>query len=291
MEQKTNRKNKNIFKKADLSFLSSDYKINSCIFKKQYLTNADTRITLKPHYHSVYEIHFIYEGQMVYNIGGETAELGAGDYMIVLPRVEHRVLSFAENTVKYHLTLSLEGDAYKAESAKGFIRGKFGGASDIFLHIELLLSKSCENSRTALGASVFNIICSLPLFCENTVRSVSENDNQDIRLTAAKQYIADNICRNPTCEQVAQRCYLSVKQLSRIFIKSEGVSLKKYITGQKIAAAEKMLSEDSTSLHEISERLGFCSEYYFNTFFKKNAGLPPGEYRHTFRYTDKRRTP
>jgi len=106
-----------------------------------------------------------------------------------------------------------------------------------------------------------------------------DNINPDVRLSDAKQYIKDNLNFNITCNQVAQHCYISVKQLSRIFMKYEGVTLMKYITMAKTEAAEQLLSDSDFSLKEISEKLGFCNEYYFNTFFKKNAGLSPGDYR------------
>ena len=42
---------------------------------------------------------------------------------------------------------------------------------------------------------------------------------------------------------------------------------------------EKLLSDPTLSLREISEIMGFNNEYYFSTFFKKHGGSPPGEYR------------
>jgi YesN/AraC family two-component response regulator len=41
----------------------------------------------------------------------------------------------------------------------------------------------------------------------------------------------------------------------------------------------KLLSDSSLSLKQISEIMNFNNEYYFNAFFKKYSGMPPGEYR------------
>ena len=43
--------------------------------------------------------------------------------------------------------------------------------------------------------------------------------------------------------------------------------------------AVKMLADRSLSLKRISDIMNFNNEYYFNAFFKKWAGMPPGEYR------------
>ena len=59
----------------------------------------------------------------------------------------------------------------------------------------------------------------------------------------------------------------------------EGIAPGEFIKNQRIRLMEKMLSDETLSLSEISEKMHFSSEYYFNTFFKKYAGMPPGEYR------------
>ena len=42
---------------------------------------------------------------------------------------------------------------------------------------------------------------------------------------------------------------------------------------------EKLLADESFSLKQISEIMNFNNAYYFNAFFKKHSGMPPGEYR------------
>ena len=98
-------------------------------------------------------------------------------------------------------------------------------------------------------------------------------------LTIAKQYIADNIERPFLVSDLAGYCYLSTKQLTRIFNEYEGITPGEYIKRERGIAVEKMLAESSFSLKQISEKMNFSNEYYFNEFFKKYSGMPPGEYR------------
>ena len=44
-------------------------------------------------------------------------------------------------------------------------------------------------------------------------------------------------------------------------------------------AREILLQRQDLSIREISEMLGFSSEYYFNQFFKRKEGYPPGIFR------------
>jgi len=110
-------------------------------------------------------------------------------------------------------------------------------------------------------------------------RSFSEDNKTDIRLLKAKQFIADNMHSFLGCEDVAGYCYISVKQLNRIFLKYENTTLLAYIHAEKIRFAEAYLKEDRLSLKEISDRLGFSSVYYFSAFFTRHTGVAPGEYR------------
>ena len=92
-------------------------------------------------------------------------------------------------------------------------------------------------------------------------------------------FIADNPDRFFTCEEIASYCYLSVKQLNRLFLKYERTSLLSYIHNKKINDAKMLLQKGDLNSVDVSEKLGFSSVYYFNRFFSKHTGKTPGEYR------------
>ena len=107
-------------------------------------------------------------------------------------------------------------------------------------------------------------------------------DGRDIRLIKPKQFIEDNSHIFLGCEDIAAYCYISVKQLNRIFVKHEGVTLLKYLHNSKIALAERLLKEQGIAIQQISEKLGFSSVYYFSRFFFKHTGFTPASYRKSF---------
>lgn len=100
----------------------------------------------------------------------------------------------------------------------------------------------------------------------------------DYRIYMAKQYIADNIDLSPNVDDVASYCYLSSKQLTRLFHKYENTTPAAYIRKLKTARIESLLASDM-SLKSISEKLNFSDEFHFNSFFKTNSGMSPGEFR------------
>lgn len=279
---------KNACKHISFPFLSDAYKISSCCFKKEHIFTRYTHVNRKFHHHSTFEIHFVLDGRLVYEADDKTINLEKGQILLLLPKTNHRIVDVSEKVVKCSLMLSF-GDInnkaiLKNLSGHKVYKGKI--TEDIYEGLQYLAEAkpaSETNGPLTISAKAYALICSLPFsFFDSKIENM-DDDTPDVRLADAKQYIKDNLVFNITCTQVAQHCYLSVKQLSRIFLKYEGITLMQYITNVKTEAAEQLLMDSDISLKEISERLGFCNEYYFNTFFKKNAGMSPGDYRKSFR--------
>ncbi len=86
-----------------------------------------------------------------------------------------------------------------------------------------------------------------------------------------------------TVELIASRIHLSTNYLRNIFKEHMGVSLSKYITDKKIQYACRVLEETEDSIQSICERLDFTSPNYFYTYFKKNTGMTPNQYRERHR--------
>ena len=113
---------------------------------------------------------------------------------------------------------------------------------------------------------------------KESARVVPSYDENAV-LNLARQYVSDNIEFFPSVSDVAEYCHLSTKQLTRIFHKHLLMPPGEYITLERVACIEKMLLDEQYSLKEISEKMSFSSEYYFNAFFKKHWGMPPGSYK------------
>jgi AraC-like DNA-binding protein len=67
--------------------------------------------------------------------------------------------------------------------------------------------------------------------------------------------------------------------LSHLFHKETGVTLKNYITSQRIELAKGMLRRDSLSISEISYSIGFKHPSYFSKCFHAIVGKSPREFR------------
>ena len=58
-----------------------------------------------------------------------------------------------------------------------------------------------------------------------------------------------------------------------------GVSLREFITNERMEAAKAMLGAGKLRVADIAERVGIHDVKYFSRLFKKAVGCTPGEYR------------
>ncbi|MCV4566526.1 AraC family transcriptional regulator, partial [Escherichia coli] len=82
-----------------------------------------------------------------------------------------------------------------------------------------------------------------------------------------------------TLESVAQSLNVSPVYLSRIIKQELGVSFVNLLTEIRIKKAIQLLTSTDLTINEISERVGYDTQHYFSTAFKKAVGMPPNQYR------------
>ncbi|MBD0379031.1 response regulator transcription factor [Paenibacillus sedimenti] len=80
-------------------------------------------------------------------------------------------------------------------------------------------------------------------------------------------------------EGVANDLRVSSVYLSRIFKQETGISFISMLTQIRIKHAIHLLTSTDLPMLEIAEHVGYDSQHYFSTAFKKIVGLPPNQYR------------
>lgn len=123
----------------------------------------------------------------------------------------------------------------------------------------------------------------------NVLLSIIEKNNLDIEsknlspcVTRAIQYIKYNPTVQLTSESIAEHAFVSVSTLSKHFRKELAISVHDYIHDMVLFEAQQLLIKSDMSILDISEKFGFCDQFYFSRRFKEKFGIPPREYRQTF---------
>lgn len=259
------------------------YGINNCCFKLLDAANDIKNFSKNSHCHSSFEIHIINSGYQIYEADGKEYKVESGHMLIVPPRLTHRFKSLGENTSKFGITFNLD------ESLYHFIKDKCISTeitSVIQNNLQEIFSEYRNNlffSQQLLENSIFNIIVHiLRIMKYKETRVTKSVIGEDSRLLMAKQYINDNISKSLKVSDVAAYCYLSAKQLTRLFRDVDDITPAEYIRNTKVKCAETLINQGN-SFADISEMLGFSNQYHFNSFFTKYTGITPGVYRKMFR--------
>lgn len=253
----------------------SRFAVQNCYLKKLAIDRDHSNITKKSHHHTGFEVHILTQGYQLYEVDGTDYRLENGNYLIIYPNVSHRVISSAPQTQKYSITFNKPVEE-PASCLFGRITDRISDDL-LFIANEATLKKEISNGLIE-NAILEVLVC---LFRQSGIKEKESRNGLDENATIslAKQYIDDNIETALCVADVASYCYLSPKQLTRLFNRFESISPGEYIIQRRIKRIEKLLADQSLSLKQISTMMHFDNEYYFNTFFKRHAGMPPGEYR------------
>ena len=218
---------------------------------------------------------------MTYSFDEKKVVVRAGEYLLLPPFLPHKIEDCSSDFLKTTLAFSaVEGGAFcVAMKKKGGVARAFTADMEAsFSFIKEELKEPSEYSSKMISESLRYALYTLAKSELPTV-STKRNMKNDARLFKAMRFIEENTSLFLSCEEIASYCFLSVKQLNRIFINGTGVPLLEYIHREKVLQMQRLLSKSDMSLSEIASALGFSSQYYCSRFFHSHVGVSPNEYR------------
>jgi len=80
-------------------------------------------------------------------------------------------------------------------------------------------------------------------------------------------------------EKLAVQLNVTSVYLSRLFKQELGLTFVHYITYVRMKQAMLLLSQSTLTINEISEKIGYESQHYFSTAFRKAIGMSPNQFR------------
>ena len=249
--------------------------VGKCYLKYISGGTEKSNFTKKVHHHTGFEVHILLCGEQKYEFSEEELTVSQGEMLVIPPNLTHRLISTSADIEKFSLCFDKRLDF-----------------ATPFLHAiadEALIHELDSARREFLAETDFSeqIISSAVVKATSLVlravgiknSSPKPQHDESAIFVFAKRFVDDNICTAVSVDDVAKYCHISSKQLSRIFKRECGVTIGAYVRRERTELIRRMLDEGELTLSEISEATGFQNEYYFNAFFKKNAGMSPGAYR------------
>lgn len=255
-------------------------------------------ITVKPAYHTsvgrhsheFYELVYIRDGFCLHDVDDKMMLLMEGDLFMIKPGQHHRYIG---NRVVNIFNCLFAVDQIPQEFALLPVFAPDMGRSHPHIHLELnerkdvvrlltgMLGELSEKQfgwETKLHSQLISLLVDYArMYARHTVL---ESDKQTYigYVTPALLYIDQNYVRDLTVREIAAAVGVSGDYLTRQFKQVIGITPLDYLKRYRFARAMELLQQ-SVSVTEVAERVGFMSLSHFSREFKKELGITPSQYR------------
>lgn len=247
------------------------------------------------HYHDVYEVYMLLEGERRYFIRDRSYLIKEGDLVFIgqgdlhktsdgsTPQHERIVFYFDNAFVQRHG--GPDGDFLLSP----FRRSHPVCRLDLKNRMAALaaagrLVHEMKNRGPGSGLAIRQNVLDLLLLCaRHTSGAEEEQPVLDTplyrKMSEVARYINDHYPEPLPLTWLAEHFHMSPSYLSRMFRQATGFALNEYINIIRVREAERLLKETSLSVLEISLAAGFNNFSHFGKTFKRHAKMSPREYR------------
>ena len=126
---------------------------------------------------------------------------------------------------------------------------------------------------------VLDLMADMQVDFATRMRELKKLNTVSIHIRRSIDYIHDNLHRQLTVSELAEKEGLSTSYYSRLFVKETGMNVNQFINDAKIRTAQNMLRFSDFPILDISISMGFSSQRAFSSTFKKVTGMSPKAYR------------
>lgn len=84
---------------------------------------------------------------------------------------------------------------------------------------------------------------------------------------------------NITLTEFSEKYGISIGHLSSLLKAELGLSFSEYLAAKRVQKAKELLADETLSLDEIADHVGYHDYFYFIKVFKKVTGISPSKYR------------
>ena len=231
------------------------------------------------------------KGGVTFRIGEELYRVRSGELIFYPASVPHSIVdteekswevSFVTFQCDSHLIESLAGRVFVPDrGVADRIRSIFRFGVKYFYNLpqkgDNTVGMYCRADELELMRIRCELEAVLTRLCLLQKRKRAESGNEVF--VAATEYMKEHVGERISLSRLAGEIGVSVSTLKKAFSREIGGGVNSYYIDLKLSRAAKMLCETDKAIGEISDELGFSSQFYFSEQFKSRYGVPPLTYR------------
>jgi transcriptional regulator GlxA family with amidase domain len=108
---------------------------------------------------------------------------------------------------------------------------------------------------------------------------------QHQRLAGVLGYVAANLSRRITLDELARQAHLSPSRFHAVFRTATGQAPRDYVLRLRLRKAQELLLTTDLAVKEIAARVGVADPFFLSRIFSQKCGVSPSEYRQAARLT------
>ena len=228
--------------------------------------------TLPPHYSKLY---FILGGDAYIISGGERTELRPGRaYLIPSDVVYNNGCASGIHFLYFNIRLiNSSGYDFLANYPR-VLECAYPAEKTLSLVSAYLSTEMCDS--LTVKSELIRVLLTL-LSTESDIKLTARQYSTEV--SKALEYIHDNIAINLKIDDICRNIFAARSTLKKKFSKEVGMSIGAYIDSEVLSECRQLLLETDMQISQISERFGFCDQFYFSRRFKEKYGETPQKYR------------
>lgn len=225
-----------------------------------------TLFSFEEHRHRVWELIYVWQGELTVTVGDTVHLLKQGDVIVVPPNTPHSGIS---NTGFKDLYLGVDSLPFQTFH-------HYTDNGDIQQLLDMAIRHLLENdvNRDTVVHSLLECTCHL-------IRTRRVHRHRHAFVEQLMNVLYHNIgnCDFSLAEHTAAFGY-HPKYVSDCFRKEVGVSPTAYLMQLRMEQAKTLLTgDDYTDVQTVATQCGFANSLYFSSYFKSCNGLSPSQYR------------
>lgn len=239
-------------------------------------------------------IGYSLEGKQVINYKGKNL-IEKGEVFYFRPIEDFTVELFDSSFLYYFVDLKSLGEASYSRNYKELCLNNICKKGDIHIEKSPYIMKSYVEEIKEIGkmevdsfldyanikGKLFSYLTWLVRLKLNCNSISDENQCALCHVSRAKKIIIDNLDKQITVKEIAERLDISTYKLQKSFKEVEDTTVYNFIRNSKIDNSMILLKNKNLSIIDISQRTGYENPSKFSTAFKDITGYTPTEYRET----------
>lgn len=245
------------------------------------------------HEHSCVEIHFVADGEVQFHFRDHCQPVAAGQAILIPGNMPHR-LENASGQPYYRYILAFEVKPLTDDLEAAFLVEALS-IHDVRMMsvsaqvLELLgrcMSEAIERMNGFLAMIELHVLAILIAVARELTHSVRANypvreklHSDERRMREINRLLDADEPGITTVLDLAQRMYLSTRQVQRIVQRHAGVPARQLVARARLKRAKELLKDNGLTMSDIAWRLGFANQQSFTRFFREAEGDTPARYR------------